>query len=287
MSNLFRILAIYTVILALLTVSSCTTGKSQTKKNFPNKYNDNNYKNIYAEENNEFNDNSNEFSENSDEFSQLKNEDNSKSNKNRYFQKGYASWYGREYHGKETASGEKFDMHKYTAAHKTLPFGTIVKVKNLGNGKFVRVKINERGPYQGKRIIDLSYSAAKRLEILGMEKVMVGLNIISGKKKKENYEYSDEMDSNVEPVADDRGNDMNYEQNSDNYTLQVGAFYSKRNARKLKEKVEELTNSSVKIIREGDLYKVRLGGLPSKNESRKYKKILEDEEIPSYILNNR
>ncbi len=77
--------------------------------------------------------------------------------------KGIASWYGREFHGKLTASGEKYSVYKLTAAHKTLKFGTIVKVINLENGKSVKVKINDRGPFVKGRIIDLSPRAFKKI----------------------------------------------------------------------------------------------------------------------------
>lgn len=78
-------------------------------------------------------------------------------------QKGLASWYGTQFHGRKTASGARFDMHALTAAHRTLPLGTYVKVTNLKNGKTVVVKINDRGPYAGKRILDLSLAAANVL----------------------------------------------------------------------------------------------------------------------------
>jgi rare lipoprotein A len=83
-----------------------------------------------------------------------------------YYQKGTASWYGRLFHGKETASGNTFDMNAYTAAHRSLPLGSKVRVVNLQNGKDIIVKINDRGPYIKNRIIDLSYSAAKSLGII-------------------------------------------------------------------------------------------------------------------------
>ncbi len=98
-------------------------------------------------------------------------------------QVGYASWYGPKFHGRKTASGEPYNMHALTAAHKSLPFGTLVRVTNLENGKSVVVRINDRGPYVAGRIIDLSYAAAKkigldkigvakvRLEIIGYEPV--------------------------------------------------------------------------------------------------------------------
>jgi rare lipoprotein A len=74
---------------------------------------------------------------------------------------GQASWYGKAHQGQRTASGERFDMHALTAAHRTLPFGTIVRVTNLTSGSSVNVRINDRGPF--RRIIDLSYEAARKL----------------------------------------------------------------------------------------------------------------------------
>lgn len=77
--------------------------------------------------------------------------------------RGYASWYGPKFHGRRTASGTKFNMYDYIAAHRTLPFGTILLVKNLKNGKTVKVKVLDRGPFVRGRHLDLSYGAAKKL----------------------------------------------------------------------------------------------------------------------------
>jgi rare lipoprotein A len=95
------------------------------------------------------------------------------------FQVGTASWYGKQFHGRQTASGEYYDMYQLTAAHRTLPLGTWVKVTNLKNGRWIMVRINDRGPVPQDRIIDLSYSAA---ELLGMEEqglAKVRLDIMS------------------------------------------------------------------------------------------------------------
>ena len=86
-------------------------------------------------------------------------------------QVGKASWYGPKFHGKKTASGKRFNQHALTAAHRRLPLGTRVKVTNLGNGKSVQVRIDDRGPYQGGRIIDLSRAAAQRLSMDGVARV--------------------------------------------------------------------------------------------------------------------
>ena len=92
------------------------------------------------------------------------------------FQVGSASWYGKQFHGRTTASGEDFDMFEFTAAHRTLPLGTFVKVTNLKNGKWIIVRVNDRGPYVGNRIMDLSYSAARMLNFRdGVERVRIDL----------------------------------------------------------------------------------------------------------------
>lgn len=81
-------------------------------------------------------------------------------------ERGIASWYGDDFHGWVTASGEIYDMHALTAAHRTLPLGTIVRVTNVVNGRHVVIRINDRGPYVNGRILDMSYTAAKRLDML-------------------------------------------------------------------------------------------------------------------------
>ena len=96
----------------------------------------------------------------------------------RHVETGQASWYGKARHGELTASGEHFDMHALTAAHRTLPFGTIVRVTCLETGKSVNVRINDRGPFRGGRIIDLSYEAARRLGILARGTARVELTVI-------------------------------------------------------------------------------------------------------------
>ena len=93
-------------------------------------------------------------------------------------QVGAASWYGKGFQGRPTASGEPYDMYQYTAASKSLPLGTWVKVTNLRNGKWLIVKVNDRGPYVGNRILDLSYSAAKMLDFKAQGLAKVKLEIV-------------------------------------------------------------------------------------------------------------
>jgi rare lipoprotein A len=93
-------------------------------------------------------------------------------------EKGKASWYGNEYHGRPTASGEVFDENDLTAAHAKYPFGTIVRVKNLNNGKTVDVRINDRGPTRGGRIIDLSKAAARQIDMIREGVVPVRIEVL-------------------------------------------------------------------------------------------------------------
>ena len=95
-------------------------------------------------------------------------------------EEGIASWYGPKFHGKLTANGEKYDMYGLTAAHRTLPFNTILKVKNKDNGQSVQVRINDRGPYAKNRIIDLSKKAAQEINMLGPGTARVSLILMKG-----------------------------------------------------------------------------------------------------------
>jgi rare lipoprotein A len=96
--------------------------------------------------------------------------------KEKPYQVGMASWYGKQFHGRTTASGEDFDMFELTAAHRQLPLGTYVRVTNLRNGKSIVVRVNDRGPFVGGRIMDLSYGAARMLSFRdGIERVQLDL----------------------------------------------------------------------------------------------------------------
>ncbi|MFQ6069979.1 MAG: septal ring lytic transglycosylase RlpA family protein [Candidatus Aminicenantales bacterium] len=125
-------------------------------------------------------------------------------------QTGLASWYGPKFHGKMTSSGEKYNMYQLTAAHQTLPFGAYVKITNRLNGKSVRVRINDRGPFIKGRIIDLSYAAAKVIDMIGPGVVPVRVEILSHIKP-----------SDLKP----------------SYCVQAGAFLSKKNAHRVKRKL--------------------------------------------------
>ena len=97
-------------------------------------------------------------------------------------QLGWTSWYGEAYHGRRTASGEVYNMHKLTAAHRDLPFGTRVRVTHTGSQRSLVVRINDRGPFVGNRILDLSYAAAGRLGIVRSGLAMIRLELLESKK---------------------------------------------------------------------------------------------------------
>ncbi|MFW6131178.1 MAG: septal ring lytic transglycosylase RlpA family protein [Candidatus Aminicenantaceae bacterium] len=127
-------------------------------------------------------------------------------------QTGLASWYGPDFHGKETSNKEIYDMYDMTAAHKTLPFDTYVMVTNTINGKSVTVRINDRGPFVKDRIIDLSFAAAKLLDMIKPGVVPVKIEVLKKSSPKKS---------------------------SQNFSVQVGAFIYKDNALKLKNKLSK------------------------------------------------
>lgn len=124
---------------------------------------------------------------------------------------GIASWYGHPYHGRAAASGEIYDMEELTAAHRTLAFGTLVRVRNLANGKSVDVRINDRGPFVDGRIIDLSRAAARRIEMIGPGTAKVRLEVLA-------------VPAAATPEL---------------YAVQVGAFRDRRNAERLAERLRQ------------------------------------------------
>ncbi|OHD65693.1 MAG: hypothetical protein A2176_13740 [Spirochaetes bacterium RBG_13_51_14] len=281
---------VITGLLVLLFIVSCTPDNTVIRKqDHPNATTiDRGEDTDYEEENYNFDDGEQD-SPSSDKKANVDNEDadgadrNSSYKKEKYYQTGMASWYGREFHGKKTASGERFDMNKLTAAHKTLPFGTVISVKNFDNGKTVTVRINDRGPYRGNRVIDLSYSAAKRLGMLKDGQIQVGVKILKRGAGLDQYEGENESESGLEAVSDDGSGESSAGKGS--FAIQTGAFYSKRNAENLKMKIEQLTNNSVVIIHDNDMFKVRIEGLDSKMEANRLKDTLSSEDIPSYLIN--
>ncbi|MGV7927732.1 MAG: septal ring lytic transglycosylase RlpA family protein [Spirochaetota bacterium] len=215
--------------------------------------------------------------------------------KEKFFQTGMASWYGREFHGRMTASGERFDMKALTAAHRTLPFGTTVTVKNLDNGETVKVRINDRGPYRKNRILDLSYAAAKQLNMLPEGEAKVGIVVIG---KGGSPKLAERADDEVEPVSGKEYGVESEEENAEGrrtgvdgesgrFALQAGAFYSKRKAEILKERLESQVKQPVVVVRENDFYKVRIEGIGTRKEAESQKRRLLKDDIPAYVVEAR
>lgn len=151
-----------------------------------------------------------------------------------YKARGIASWYGTKFHSKRTSSGDKYDMYAMTAAHRTLPLPTYVRVKNLNNGRIVIVKVNDRGPFHSNRIIDLSYAAAAKLGVFPSGTAPVEIEALTNKKY----------------IA--------------HYYVQAGAFSSEKAAGVLKNKLRRLTSSPIAIERYSRRYIVKIGPFASK-----------------------
>jgi len=175
-----------------------------------------------------------------------------------YRERGIASWYGRKFHGKKTSSGEAYDMYAMTAAHRTLPLPSYARIRNLANGKTVIVRVNDRGPFHDNRLIDLSYTAAARLGILGRG---TGVVEVEG------------IDSRSEPVSTPivAAPAASGADGGARLFLQVGAFASRHNAESLRDRLERGEFRPVEIQASGDsnarLYRVRIGPLASVEES--------------------
>jgi len=153
-----------------------------------------------------------------------------------------ASWYGPQFDGHRTSNGEIYDMHQFTAAHRTLPFGTLLRVTNLGNGLQTEVRVNDRGPFVANRVIDLSLSAAKAIQMVGPGTAQVKLEVISGPDQQSGF-----------------------------FGVQVGAFLVKDNADRFRERLAA-RYSSVSIVQydspDGMYYRVRVGRVPTEEQAQ-------------------
>jgi rare lipoprotein A len=157
-------------------------------------------------------------------------------------EEGVASWYGVPFNGHRTSNGEIYDMHAFTAAHRTLPFGALVRITNLRNGLQTEVRINDRGPFVSNRIIDLSLSAAQSLQMVGPGTAPVRIELISGPNPAGGF-----------------------------FGVQVGAFRMQDNAERLRGRLSD-RYSPISIIPydspAGQFYRVRVGRLTSEDAAR-------------------
>jgi len=199
-----------------------------------------------------------------------------------YRERGIASWYGTKFHGHRTSSGESYDMYKMSAAHKSLPLPTYARVTNLGNGKSVTVKINDRGPFHENRLIDLSYAAASRLDILGKGTGLVEIEAIdpleySTPASKPAIAASQPKVARSSPAGDKRHDPALY--------LQLGAFQNRSNAERLQARLSKTVPGNLQITEfishQQPVYRVRVGPLASVETVDELTKILVTQGIES------
>lgn len=176
---------------------------------------------------------------------------------------GFASWYGPDFHGKLTSNGETYNMYDMTAAHKTLPMNTIVKVTNQRNKKSVVVRINDRGPFIERRIIDLSNTAAKKIDMLGAGTAPVKVEVL-GFHSKDKKDIPLEKDLQISPP----------DQVIDGFALQIASFSRVEGAIETQQKYNK-TDGYETIIKDmqtqsGRMFKVWLKGFRSEQEARDY-----------------
>jgi len=179
-------------------------------------------------------------------------------------ERGTASWYGRQFHGRRTSNGEVYNMYGISAAHKTLPFGTVVRVRNLRNNQELDVRINDRGPFVKNRIIDLSYGAAQKLGVVGPGTAPVEITALAAPARTVQQPGGR---LRLVPVDLTHGN----------FTFQVGAFQDRNNAERLAAKLKaDHPNVHVASFDRGDglFHRVRVGRASSLKEADAYEQAL-------------
>jgi rare lipoprotein A len=159
-----------------------------------------------------------------------------------YVEEGKASWYGVPFNGRRAANGEIFDMNTLVAAHRTLPFGSILRVTNLNNGRDVQVRVIDRGPFVGDRILDLARAAAVALDMIGTGTAPVRIELLSGPN----------------PAVGD-------------FTVQIGAFADRANAERLRDRL--LARYQPIFIQDydaptGHFYRLRVGRIPNPDDAQ-------------------
>lgn len=175
-----------------------------------------------------------------------------------YSEQGVASWYGNPFNGRRTSNGEVYDMHEFTAAHRTLPFGSMVRVTNLSNGMQTEVRINDRGPFVANRVIDLSLSAAQAIGMVGPGTARVRLEMMSGPNPQIGF-----------------------------FGVQVGAFAVESNAEKLREQLSA-RYSAVSVVLStslnGTFFRVRVGHVATEDAAHQIAARLQAEQFTTFIV---
>jgi rare lipoprotein A len=173
--------------------------------------------------------------------------------------RGMASWYGHPYHGRAAADGEIYDMETMVAAHRTLPFQTWVRVRNLSNNKTVDVRIIDRGPFVGNRIIDLSHAAAQQIELIGPGVAQVEVTVLSGPAE------------TAPPL----------------FAVQVGAFREKGNADRMQQNMLTTYGAAKAVLRQGDppLWRILAGAASTEDDAEKLaQRIRAEQNVPQAFV---
>lgn len=206
-----------------------------------------------------------------------------------YKQSGVASWYGKRYHGKKTSSGEVYDMYSMSAAHPTLPLPSYVKVTNPANGRFVIVRVNDRGPFKSNRLIDLSYAAAYQLRFASAGSTLVEVEAIDPKNTT-TYTQAAPVTTTSNPLHPEQTKSVSTQasntvintpvnnsvpaSNTNTVTIQhfvqAGAFKSEVNAGLLIKRIQALEiapNTAINSVYNNGLYRLKLGPYNNKSDA--------------------
>src|SRR5690606_4188719 len=189
-----------------------------------------------------------------------------------YKERGHASWYGRKFHGRKTSNGEIYDMYAMTAAHKTLPIPSYVRVTNVANGKSAVVRVNDRGPFHGNRIIDLSYAAAQRLGIINAGTGLVDVEIVLPTDAAPPPRAREPLNAVVP------GSEL-----PPNTHLQIGAFGNEQSARQYAADIGRQLTYPIIISRaqtDKTLFRVRVGPLANARQLQDVRDQLNKLNIP-------
>jgi len=175
---------------------------------------------------------------------------------------GKASWYGPSFHGGLTSSGERYNMYALTAASKTLPINTFVKVTNLDNGRETIVRINDRGPFVQSRIIDLSYAAAENIGLVKNGVCNVKLEVIDNDSVANRYAVK-------QPTKTSNFTLFSTDKNSNRYFVQIASLYNKQKAIDLKFRYQNISNKyKPYLVARNNQYKLLIGRFKNKQEAK-------------------
>jgi rare lipoprotein A len=203
-----------------------------------------------------------------------------------YIQYGEASFYGDKFQGRTTASGETYDHEKLTAAHLTLPFGTIVKVTNLSNDKTTIVRINDRGPFVEGRVIDLSKKAARELDFIPLGVVDVKVEVLNATSDQSNQSASQQLQQDVE--QQEFYELLARRVHPAGFGVQIGSFKELANLMRITENLKNSYRNEVTvqvvIINSVKVYRIIIGTFPNRSEAERLLRKLQPEYPDCFVI---